>query len=313
MALPALAEARADAIVVARPLASLVELAALGAEVLPLERGPAGMIPAVHAVRSRRFERGILLTPSFSSALLFRSGRVRWIRGSATDGRTLLLNEAVPRADIDAGHRVIACWLLVTGAVPSARPVPVLRVPESQVRRWHELWPPGDGPAVGFFPGGNASARRWPPERFAEVVAALASDGVRTVVFGGPAERDLARSVARGDAFDAGGRTDLPLLAAALASCDILVTNDSGPMHLAAAVGTPTLSLFGAGNPASTGPTGPRQRVIRRADLTCVPCVKNVCPRRGQGDILQNAERECLNLITTAEVLAETRRLLAES
>ncbi len=136
---------------------------------------------------------------------------------------------------------------------------------------------------------------------------------MRVVVFGGPSERDLTAIVAGRSAFDAGGRTDLPLLAAGLASCDILVTNDSGPMHLAAATGTTTLSIWGPGNPASTGPRGTGHRLIRRADLPCVPCVKNACPRRGAGFILPDAELECLNLITPTEVLAEARRMLAES
>jgi ADP-heptose:LPS heptosyltransferase len=108
--------------------------------------------------------------------------------------------------------------------------------------------------------------------------------------------------------FDAGGRTDLSLLAAGLGECDILISNDSGPLHLAAAVGTPTVSLWGAGDPQVTGVVGPQHRILRRADLPCVPCVKNECPRTGAGYLLPKAERECLQLIEVPEVLAAANR-----
>jgi heptosyltransferase-2 len=124
------------------------------------------------------------------------------------------------------------------------------------------------------------------------------------VVFGGPGEEALAREVAGGAALDLGGRTDLPTLAAGLASCRAVVTNDSGPMHLAAAVGTPVVALFGAGEPRETGPLGPGHRVLRHAALACVPCRKNVCPRSGRGTFLQEAARECLGLIGVDEVLS---------
>jgi heptosyltransferase-1 len=82
-------------------------------------------------------------------------------------------------------------------------------------------------------------------------------------------------------------------------------------MHLAAAVGTPTVSLWGAGNPAITGVVGDRHVRLQRSDLACVPCVKNECPRRGAGYILPDAELECMALIEPGSVLAAVRKALA--
>jgi ADP-heptose:LPS heptosyltransferase len=78
-------------------------------------------------------------------------------------------------------------------------------------------------------------------------------------------------------------------------------------MHLAAAVGTPVVSLWGAGEPRETGPLGPRHAVLRHPELPCVPCRRNACPRSGRGTFLPEAARECLALVTVDEVLAAVR------
>jgi heptosyltransferase-2/heptosyltransferase-3 len=199
-------------------------------------------------------------------------------------------------------HRTRAYRLIASGAQDEAEPAPAVSITPELLERWWKLAGPRRTPTVGMFPGGNASSRRWEPARFAEVARQLGADGVRVIVFGVPEERALTRTVAGSVALDAGGRTDLPLLAAGLGECDILLTNDSGPMHLAAAVGTPTVSLWGAGDPNETAPTGAHHRLLRRTDLPCVPCRKNECPRTGAGYVLPNARRECLQLIAVREV-----------
>ncbi len=314
MALPALLAARADAIVVAAWLAPLLSLTPLTARIVPLRRGVRGMLPAATRIRRGQFARGVLLTSSFSSALLFRMSGVRSVRGAATDARERLLNDVVPRSAIDALHRSVAYHLLVTGEPLPDVPLPHLEIPEAAQVAWRQVWGQpgqGSGRVVGVIPGSHASSRAWPAARYAAVARALAAEGMRVVVFGSAAERALTRVVAGDWAFDAGGRTDLPTLAAALASCDILITNDSGPMHLGAAAGVPTLALWGAGNPAVTGVAGACHRMLRRTDLPCVPCVKNECPRHGAGFILDNAERECLTLIEAVDVLRAAHEALA--
>ena len=312
MALPALrAAGRAD-VVVLRYLAPLLAQAGLDGEVIPLDRGPAGTLATARLLRSRHYLQGVLLTPSLGSAALFALGAVRRRRGTATDSRTALLTEPV-RPDALAGlHRAAAYYALVSGERPAYAPAPVFAVTDAARAAWQAaaatVAGSGDraaptAPFVGIFPGGNARSRRWDAERFAEVARALAADGLRVVVFGGPDERALTAAVAGTWATDMGGRTTLPALAAGLAESALLFTNDSGPMHLAAAVGTRTVSLWGAGDPAVSRPLGPGHELLRRPELPCVPCVKNTCPRAGQrGFVLEDGENECIRLFTPADV-----------
>ena len=302
LSLPALVRASPGAIVVRRPLAPLLELAGLSGHLVPLERGVAGMVAAAARLRTYRLRRGILLTPSLSSATLFVLAGLRERRGTRTDGRGLLLTEAVSVGALAGLHRSAAYMTLVTGTAPAEAPRPRLDVPEPLRAAWRDLVEAPPEQTVGVFPGSHASSRRWDPERFAELTRRLAARKWRVVVLGSEEERGLTSLVAGERALDLGGLTDLPMLVAGLAGCRLLVTNDSGPMHLAGAVGTPTVSLWGAGNPRETGPLGARHRMLRHADLPCVPCVRNRCPRHGKGTVLERAERECLELITVDEV-----------
>jgi heptosyltransferase II len=318
MALPALAAAPEADVVVADWLAPLVELLPRQGEVIPFRRGSAGMLNTARSLRRRRYTYGVLLPPSFSSALLFRLGGVSRVRGTATDRRSLLLSDVLPGDRLRERHRTLLYLELVTGAAgdPAA---PRLPVPAEPMARWQRLWhdvagsaagPGNGGPVVGVFPGSNAVSRRWDAERYAGVVRGLVELGAHVLVFGSGGESALTREVAGEAGLDLGGSTDLPVLAAALSSCDILVTNDSGPMHLAAAVGTRTLVVSGPADTKETAPGGTGHVYLQRLDLPCVPCVRNECPRSGAGFILPEAERECLRLIEVPEVLTAARSML---
>ncbi len=297
LALPAVAALAPEAVVVRHGLASLASLAQPG-HVIPLLPGPAGAARVVRRLRAERPRRGVVLPRSFSSALLFAAGGVPERRGVDADGRRRLLTDPVPASETEGVHRAEAFWRIALGEAPPAPPVPRVAVPDGLSAQWRDIvGPHPDGPTVGVVPGGTASSRRWDPYRFATLAQRLAGQGARVVVFGGPEERDLTEAVAGTWALDAGGRTDLPMLAAALAACDVVVGNDTGSLHLAAAVGARTISLWGAGDPAETGPLGEANELIRRADLPCVPCRRNVCPRSGSGYVLPGADRECLRLI----------------
>ncbi|HJU65358.1 MAG TPA: glycosyltransferase family 9 protein, partial [Gemmatimonadaceae bacterium] len=263
MALPALEAAGACDVMVAQPLIPLVKMLPREGRILPLERSRGGFLQAARMLRAARYRRGILLTPSLSSAFLFAAGRVRERRGVAIHGRGPLLTDPVQPVRLTGLHRASVYVTLVTGSAPVSAPTPSLSLPDSVRERWRAVHAPTSGFTIGVFPGSNASSRRWDADRYAALVRHLHHEGANVIVFGGPEERALTASVAGGVALDAGGRTDLPLLAAGLASCDLLVTNDSGPMHLATAVGTTTVSLWGAGDPAVTGPLGERTVLVR--------------------------------------------------
>lgn len=298
MALPAMQAAQPDAVLAPPALTALCELA--GFQTLPAT----SPFQTARTLRQHHFERGILLTPSFSTALSLWLGGVGERRGTNTDNRGLLLTSKVDAALLAHTHRASVYWLLATGDLPQTRPLPQLSIPAALQQAFLQLLP-DNRPAsrtIGIFPGSNAPARRWPAARFRTVAAALAKDA-RVIVFGGPDERALTAEVAGDVAIDLGGRTTLPLLAAGLAACDVVISNDSGPLHLAAAVGTRTVSLWGAGDPARTGP--PAGHVVLRDErLPCLECVKNQCPRSGRGYILPEAHMECMQLIEAADVLA---------
>ena len=124
-------------------------------------------------------------------------------------------------------------------------------------------------PLFGLNPGASRSDKRWPPERFAEVAARLASEfQMRPILFGGPNDQEIAESVRRiapSTLIDVVGRTTLRQLTALAARCRLFLTNDSGPMHLACAAGTRVVAVFGASNPAFTGPFGDGHLVCWKA------------------------------------------------
>jgi heptosyltransferase-2 len=313
MALPALA-ADGSAVVVRRWLAPVLEMATLPGRVLPFDRGFGGWRRVVRTLRDERFDRGTLLTPSFSAAWMFRWGGVRRLRGTVGDGRTWLLSDPVPRVALKGRHRINQYKLLL-GQDPDTEARTHLLVPPGSERgAWRERL--GDRlPVVGLFPGSNAPARRWPAERFAAVARALGADGARVVVMGGAGERHVTRAVADAapGALDAGGATDLPGLAALLSVCQVVVTNDTGPMHLAGAVGTPTVTLWGPSDPAEVCPVGARDVRVTGTGIPCKPCFKNACPRTGPGTLLPEAHEECMRLISEEEVLRSARRVLEDT
>ena len=158
-------------------------------------------------------------------------------------------------------------------------------------------------PYVVVHPGASAPARAWAPERNAGLVAALADAGRRVVVTGAPSERSLTALVAgrpRPEVSDLGGATDLAGLAEVLAGADAVVVGNTGPTHLAAAVGTPVVSLFAPTvPPVRWRPWGVPHELLFTA-VPCAGCRARVCPVEGH---------PCLGGVTVTDVLAAVQRL----
>jgi heptosyltransferase III len=149
-------------------------------------------------------------------------------------------------------------------------PTPILWTTAEHERRAEALLPAGT--VLGIGPTANWRGKEWPAERFATLIARLTASGgllpgARVAVFGAPSEREAAApvlaSIPEARRVDLVGTLDLPAVAACLRRCALYVGNDSGLMHMAAAVGTPTLGLFGPGNETRYGPWGPRTAVVR--------------------------------------------------
>lgn len=151
-------------------------------------------------------------------------------------------------------------------------------------------------------PGATSPSRRWPPERFAAVADALQRRGLRLGIVGTSVERPLARGLRQAmsaPAVDLTGRTDLGALAALLADASVLVGNDSGPAHLAAAVGTPSVTIFLSGDPVRWAYKSKRHRVAR-VQVECNPCAHLRCP----------IDHRCATRLQVANVLAEVDAVL---
>ena len=136
-------------------------------------------------------------------------------------------------------------------------------------------------PIVGLHPGARPPARRWPAASFAAVGDRLAEAGARIVLTGGPGEEDTVADVAARMAHPAlnlAGRTTLGDLAAVIASLDLFVSNDTGPAHIAEAVGTPSVTIFGPADPYRWGPLDQAQHRIVREPVPCSPCPHWECP-----------------------------------
>ncbi len=165
-----------------------------------------------------------------------------------------------------------------------------------------------DTPFVGICPGAaRGPAKAWPVERFAAVCDRLAERQGRVfVLLGTGADAPAARRVAGktgARTVDLAGKTDLRMLGAVAERCTLVVSNDSGAMHVAAATGTPVVGLFLSTDPERTGPRGPRHEVVRAA-VACRPCMKGTCPGR---------DYECLDAVTVDEVVAACERALSRS
>jgi heptosyltransferase-2/heptosyltransferase-3 len=166
-----------------------------------------------------------------------------------------------------------------------------------------------DAPLVLLHPGTGGPAKLWFAERWAAVADALQAAGARLVLTGGPDELALVGEVAgamRSAVLTLAGQTSVGQLAALMRRAALVLGVDSGPLHLAAAQGVPTLHLYGPGDAGRFGPWGdPARHVVLRADLWCSPCgVFAACPRG-------LARPECMELIDATQVAERACAMLA--
>ena len=160
---------------------------------------------------------------------------------------------------------------------------------------------PRGRPRVGMVLGASHVFKRWPAERFGRVARALIDQGAEVILIGGKHELGLAdrAGLAAGAVLHDGHGLGMRQLAAVLARLDVLVTNDTGPLHLAQAVNTPVLGLFGPTDHITIGPRGDMHRVVK-VPVTCDPCLTKTCPHP-----------ECLLAMREDEVLAAVEEMLA--
>ena len=187
--------------------------------------------------------------------------------------------------------------------LPKDWPVPKLQVPESDAQQWRERRGlPRDGrPVVAFAPGAVGPSKRWPVAHYAELARSLTASGNTVWVLGSPDESPLAREIVRAAGEHARDLTsnDLRNAILALKLADAAVSNDSGLVHVAAAIGTPTIGIFGPTSPWHWAPLNPLAATIEAlTEVPCRPCHKPTC-RLGH--------HNCMRDIAASQVLAAVR------
>ena len=262
---------------------------------------------AGRALAREKFDCAILLQNAFEAAAIAWLARIPVRIGYARDGRSALLTTAIAvpcRGEIARHERFYYLELLrragILEALPECEAIRLEGAPAARVAgiaRFHEL---GLGETViGMSPGAAyGTAKRWLPERFAESATTVARQiGASVAIFGSRDERDLCAEIAAAipvPVRNFAGETTLAQYIDLAAACRVYLTNDSGGMHIASALGVPTVAIFGATDDVGTGPTGPLVRVVREP-VECSPCLKRECP----------IDHRCMTRVSSSRV-AET-------
>jgi len=268
----------------------------------------------IAALKERRFDLAILFPNSFESALWPLLARIPRRAGYSRDARGLLLNlKTSPTAQILSRHQVhyyLALLRETLGVEGSpedfkpdvgARSLETMRAFLNQARRRPNRPLIALAVAAAYGP-----AKEWPAKHFARLIDLLAEKhGAECVLVGAPNERHKAEAVlalARTSGILAAGKTSVGEALALLSLCSGFAGNDSGSMHVAGALGLPTVGIFGSSRPDRTAPLGPRTKTLQRL-IPCSPCLKRTC---------RYGHYECLKQIQPEEVLAALEALIAD-
>lgn len=316
MSLPALKAVRRAfpsarlSVLIKAELASFFDGAGWIDEVIPYRVGRSlgGLADRRHVVaeiRSRRFDLAILFPRSFESAFWTTLARVPRRVGFAADGRGLMLTHKTARpATLLRSHQVfdylylLRTTLGIQGDRTDIAP-DVLDAHRAAMRDWLRGARRRGGPLIALaVAAAYGPAKEWPVARYAALIDRLAErHGAECVLVGAPAERARCAMVASASthsAVIAAGQTSIGQAVALLSLCNGFAGNDSGSMHVAAALGIPTVGIFTSTNPQRTGPLGPRAQALYHR-IECSPCLERTC-RFGHYD--------CLKQVTPQEVEA---------
>jgi heptosyltransferase-2 len=264
-------------------------------------------------LRLRRFDAAILLQNAIEAAIIAWLAGIPVRAGYSTDARGLLLTHPVRRTEVIKTVHQSLYYLEMLKALgfkcsdQTLRIVPAEQDREAAQRRLTEYGIAGRRPIIGMAPGAAyGPAKRWFPERFAAVADRLSGKySCPVLLFGSAGDRtstEAVQAAAQIALIDIAGRTNLNEAIALIARCDLFVTNDSGLMHVAGALGVPTVAIFGSTNPVTTSPMGERTVIVRRP-VDCSPCLKQECP----------TDFKCMDLVSVDEIFEESIRLLDQA
>jgi heptosyltransferase-2 len=307
MALPAIRDVRRHFAgqplsIAARPSVAAVFRAVPGIDrIVVLERG--------HEPSQLRGDIGILFPNSFRSAWILKKAGVKERWGYRTDFRRPLLTRSVPRPRGRVSFpeyyaHLVRTLGIETGPLTAQMTVPAATRAAAASLLQERGWEPGR-PLVGIAPGAAfGHAKRWSPKRFAELASLLIDNGVACVILGRSDDRDAARDI---KGIDLIGQTDLMMLMGVVSHCNVVVSNDSGAMHLAGGLGVPVIGIFGPTDERLSAPVTPHEdsHTVEKisASAFCRPCFLADCP----------IDHRCMKRIPTARVHETVRRFLQET
>ncbi|MEP7336579.1 MAG: lipopolysaccharide heptosyltransferase II [Acidobacteriota bacterium] len=284
------------------------------------EQGVKAFFATVAQIRAGRFDLAVLFQNAFEAALLAALGGARLRIGFAGQGRGALLTHRLHRGASDQNRHQIHDYLDIVAECERvclgedfrpavAQPLPSLLANAAQRDAAAQLlhrFGLGSRPTVALNTAAtNSRAKCWPADRFARLADRLTADlDAQIVLIGAASERANAEIViqqmSQPGAVNLAGETTMAELIGLLAICSLLVTNDTGPAHVAAALGTPTLTIFGPTNEFETAPTGTQAELIRAEGIKCARCMYRDCP----------IDHRCMTRIAPEDVLAHARKLL---
>jgi lipopolysaccharide heptosyltransferase II len=259
-------------------------------------------------MRARQFDLALLLPNSFESALMTFLGGVPQRVGYATDGRRWMLTKSIKPIE-DFRHQVEYYLDLAKILAPNTQPasIEIQATDEERNNARRLLSAEGISRNRKFLvlnPGAAyGSAKRWHEDRFSNVAEILAGElGLDIALIGSQSERSIAEQIRdrlNRKAAVLTGKTSLETLIGVLAESSLMITNDSGPMHIAAALGVPTVAVFGSTDERVTSPCGPRTRVVKHP-VECSPCLLRECP----------IDHRCMDGVTVEDVCRAARELV---
>jgi heptosyltransferase II len=276
---------------------------------LPKSRSAKNIYQFSQSLREKKFNLGILFTNSISSTLEFAWAKIPKRLGTPNGIRRLLLTHAVC-PDSQTQHTVEQ-YLELVRYLGDVLQTPDMLFPISdESKKSAEKLLKGNNiissdKVIGINPGAAfGTAKRWLPERFIELANELAKgSNTKIVLFGGKDESQDIQKIAdniKPNAINLAGKTSLGELGACISRCNLFVTNDSGPMHIASALGVPMVAIFGSTNLKSTGPIGKGKIEIVQNQPECAPCLLRECP----------IDHRCMTSIITSDVLQACKSLL---
>lgn len=277
-----------------------------------LHGGIFGRLRLAAELRKYNFDLVIILPNSFDSALVPWLAGIPSRMGVCLDGRTLLLNKRCNIVKGVSGEHEVAYYLNLVKCfdISGSCIDPFLCVaPQEEEDVATLLQAHGvraDDFVLGINPGASyGSAKRWYPDRFAQVARRLASEwSAKIVVFGGPGEIEIAVDIENsleGSVLNLAGKTSVRELMALIKRCNFFISNDSGPMHIAAAFDVPLVAIFGSTDHRGTAPYSKNSVVVRKS-VECAPCKLRECPK----------DHSCMTSITAEDVVSAARKLYLE-